>query len=89
MIWKSKKQNSSFSNTHHLSFFVRFENMQVPASMSEKQRSILKENLRTVQKCLHSVNPFINDFKQILEIPSSENMLDGNRALNNTSEMVT
>ena len=46
--------------------------MQVPASMSEKQRSILKENLRIIQKCLHSVNPFINDFKQILEIPSSE-----------------
>ena len=45
--------------------------MQVPASMSDKQKGILKYILGRVQACLHSVNPFVADFKQIMEIPAT------------------
>ena len=50
----------------------RFANMNVPASLSRNQRNVLKQVLEIVQRCLHDVNPFIHDFKQIMEIPGSD-----------------
>ena len=54
----------------------RFANMNVPASLSRNQRNVLKQVLEIVQRCLHDVNPFIHDFKQIMEIPGSD-LADG------------
>ena len=46
--------------------------MTVPASMSKSQRRILEGVLKTVQGVRHNVNPFVKDFKQIMEIPAEE-----------------
>ena len=46
----------------------RFKNMYVPTSMSQSQKRMLEEILTTVQESLHNSNPFIKDFKQIMEI---------------------
>ena len=40
--------------------------------MSKPQRKMLEQILKTVQKALHKNNPFIKDFKQILEISEEE-----------------
>ena len=67
--------------THYAQLYVldsdmestqRFANMNVPASLSRNQRNVLKQFLEIVQRCLHDVNPFIHDFKQIMEIPGSD-----------------
>ena len=50
----------------------RFENMVIPSSMSDRQKSILRDLLQNVQDVLHQVNPFVQDFKQIMEIPEEE-----------------
>ena len=50
----------------------RFKNMTVPASMSKSQKRILERVLKTVQEVIHNVNPFVKDFKQIMEIPAEE-----------------
>ena len=50
----------------------RFANMVVPGSMSSSQKSILKNLLQNVQEILHQVNPFVQDFKQIIEIPEED-----------------
>jgi hypothetical protein len=54
----------------------RFENMYIPASMSEPQKKMLEKILKKIQKALHKNNPFIKDFKQIMEI-TAENLPEG------------
>ena len=51
---------------------VRFKNMTIPESMSKAQRQVLKGVLESVQENLHEYNPFIKDFKQVIEIPAEE-----------------
>ena len=46
----------------------RFKNMYIPTNMSQPQRNKLERILNTVQEALHTNNPFIKDFKQIMEI---------------------
>ena len=46
----------------------RYQNMYVPNSMTQPQKQMLEATLATVQKALHTSNPFIKDFKQIMEI---------------------
>ena len=46
----------------------RFKNMYVPTALSQAQKQMLEEILATVQGALHTSNPFIKDFKQIMEI---------------------
>ena len=50
----------------------RFNNMTVPENMSEAQKIILREVLEIIQTSLHQVNPFIQDFKQIIEMPEND-----------------
>ena len=50
----------------------RFNNMTIPASMSSSQKKILEGVLKSVQTVLHKVNPFVRDFKQIMDIPAEE-----------------
>ena len=54
----------------------RFSNMNVPSTMSVSQKAILRYLLQEVQAVLHQVNPYVQDFKQILELPE-EDIADG------------
>ena len=51
---------------------VRFQNMSIPENLSSIQKQILKNVLQTVQNVLHKHNPFIKDFKQVIDIPEEE-----------------
>lgn len=51
---------------------MRFENMTLPDNVSKAQKQVLKGVLETVQAALHACNPFIKDFKQIIDIPSDQ-----------------
>ena len=46
--------------------------MSIPENTSNVQKQILKDVLKTVQKALHKHNPFIKDFKQVMDIPKEE-----------------
>ena len=56
----------------NLEFGLTFKNMLIPATMSNAQKKILGSVLTKVQNLLHDHNPFVKDFKQIIEIPSEE-----------------
>ena len=51
---------------------TRFNNMNIPANTSQPVKNILEKLLQNVQQVMHDNNPFIRDFKQILEIPEEE-----------------
>ena len=46
--------------------------MTIPAGMSERQKKILQQVLVKVQAELHKYNPFVNDFKQIMDLDEAE-----------------
>merc|ERR1711888_16919 len=46
--------------------------MYIPASMSQPQKQKLEGILTTVQQSLHANNPFVKDFKQIMEIGNEQ-----------------
>ena len=46
--------------------------MTIPAGTSKKQKDILKKVLHQIQTDLHEFNPFVRDFKQIMEIPDTD-----------------
>ena len=50
----------------------RFKNMIIPANMSNAQKKVLECVLTKIQNLLHSHNPFVRDFKQVIEIPVEE-----------------
>ena len=41
-------------------------------NISIQERTVFQELLQRIQDCLHKVNPFIQDFKQIMEIPDED-----------------
>ena len=51
---------------------LRFQNLRIPSSTSNAQKSILKKLLQTVQDVIHENNPNVKDFKQIIEMPEEE-----------------
>ena len=51
---------------------MRFENMSLPVSISDRQKHVLAEILETVQQELRDNNPFVKDFLQIKEIPEEQ-----------------
>ena len=51
---------------------LRLSGMTIPAGTSTRQRKILQQVLVKVQNDLHQFNPFVRDFKQIVEIPETE-----------------
>ena len=55
---------------------IRFENMSIPECTSNVQKQILRDVLKTIQNALHKHNPFIKDFKQVMDIPK-EDLGDG------------
>ena len=55
---------------------TRYNNMVIPDGASVQEKLVLREVLETVQQTVHEVNPFVQDFKQIVEM-SNEDLLDG------------
>ena len=51
---------------------LRFQNMTIPTNMSNPQKKVLKTVLEKVQEDLHKHNPFVRDFKQIINIPEKD-----------------
>ena len=50
----------------------RFKNMSIPMQMTKSQKKVLERLLLKIQDTLHKHNPFVKDFKQVLEIPPNE-----------------
>ena len=46
----------------------RFANMTLPRGLSQQQKTNLKSILDSIQDSIHAVNPFVADFKQIIEL---------------------
>ena len=61
-----------YVNDPNLETNRRFENMVLPDTTTGPQREVLRRLLRQVQTALHRDNPFVKDFKQILELPQEE-----------------
>ena len=55
---------------------TRFNNMVLPTALSIEQKLMMNDALQTVQNELHSCNPFVQDFLQIVEMPE-ENLANG------------
>ena len=51
---------------------IRIDNMNMPINISIADQETLKKLLETIQQVMHEKNPFIKDFKQILETPEEE-----------------
>ena len=51
---------------------TRFNRMYLPNSVSNTQKITLGEKLEMVQQLLHDCNPFVQDFKQVMDIPDDE-----------------
>ena len=49
-----------------------YANMTLPANTSQTDKATLKKLFEAVQQVMHEKNPFIMDFKQILEISEEE-----------------
>ena len=50
----------------------RFQNMRIPNSTSNAQKAVLKQILQIVQGVIHENNPYVKDFKQVMEMPDEE-----------------
>lgn len=50
----------------------RFENMYIPPNTSRKEKEGLKNLLLRIQHIIHEHNPFVKDFKMIMELPEEE-----------------
>ena len=51
---------------------TRFGRMHLPSSVTHNERLKLRGMLGMVQDVLHQHNPFVQDFKQVMEIPEEE-----------------
>ena len=51
---------------------LRLSGMTIPAGASERQKKILEQVLVKVQDDLHKFNPYIRDFKQIMDIDDEQ-----------------
>ena len=50
----------------------RFENMYVPQNTSRAEKEGLKKLLQSIETIIHEHNPFVKDFKMIMELPEDE-----------------
>ena len=62
-------QTYLFVHDPALELSERFQNLSIPARTSLAQKNRLKHILGTAQEAIHEVNPYVKDFKQILELP--------------------
>ena len=50
----------------------RFQNMRFPGSTTNAQKSVLKQVLKIAQNVIHEHNPYVQDFKQIIEMTDDD-----------------
>ena len=50
----------------------RFENLMLPTNMPQSHVAIMKDLLQVAQEEIHANNPYVQDFKQIMDIPAEE-----------------
>merc|ERR1711888_304091 len=50
----------------------RYNSLTIPTWISQADKDIMKNHLDTVQGVIHEVNPFVKDFKQIVDIPEEQ-----------------
>ena len=50
----------------------RFQNLTIPANMTKPQKRIIESILIKIQNSLHAHNPFVKDFKQVIDIPEEQ-----------------
>ena len=50
----------------------RFSNMFIPSNTSKGEKDRLKNLLQTIESIIHEHNPFVKDFKMVMEIPEDE-----------------
>ena len=55
-----------------LESYQRFENMNIPSDTSRAEKEELKTLLQKLQDLMHKHNPFVRDFKMILEMPEED-----------------
>ena len=51
---------------------IRVQNMNLPSSLSSKQKESITKTMKKLQELMLEVNPFVKDFLQICEIPDEE-----------------
>ena len=51
---------------------IRFNNMNINPHMSMNQQQLMRTILESVQRVIHLHNPYVKEFKQILEIPQDQ-----------------
>ena len=51
---------------------TRLENMHVPVRLSEEERGLVRTTVEELQALLKEVNPFVRDFRQIVELADEE-----------------
>ena len=68
-----------------MEFTQRYENMVLPSSTSRSDKSRLKQILPIIQEEIHQHNPFVQDFKQIVEI-SDDLLADGKIVISATKK---
>ena len=54
----------------------RFQNMRIPGSTTNAQKGVLKKVLKIAQDVIHEHNPYVQDFKQIIEM-SDDDVAEG------------
>ena len=59
-------QDSSLETT------TRFANLTLPAGITEREKHVLKSILLTLQDALKVCNPYVKDFRQIINIPDEQ-----------------
>ena len=55
-----------------MEFTQRIENLHLPVTTTKPQQAIIKQLVHEIQGVIHEFNPFVKDFKQILELPADE-----------------
>ena len=51
---------------------LRYSSMMIPVGTSDRQKKILEQVLVKVQDDLHKFNPYVRDFKQIIELDEDQ-----------------
>ena len=51
---------------------IRFANMTLPRHMSQPDKERMRRILETIQQEIHQRNPFVREFKQVMDIPEQD-----------------
>ena len=51
---------------------IRYQNLRIPSTTTASQKRVLKQVLQEVQNVIHENNPYVKDFKQIIDMSEEE-----------------